>query len=149
MGLLFLGVGIILGISELVGATFIVVGIAWTLLSFIPNPLRKRFWIDDKVVVLVDDIILGSNQTSGFPHKLGNRILRMGVRIKSMHERRIEYIKLKLHNELINPFEPGGYYLYFDIPKVIPAGKQGVQVRVYTNEGFSKSRSFQVDIPRD
>ena len=149
MGLLFLGVGIILGISELVGVTFIVVGIIWTLLSFISNPLRKRFWIDDKIVVLVDEIELGSNQASGFPHELGNRILRVGVRIKSIHERRIKYIKLKLCNKFINPFEPRGYYLYFNIPKVIPAGEHGVQVRVYINEGFSKSRSFQVDIPRD
>ncbi len=149
MGLLFLGVGIIVGISELAGVIFIIIGIAWTLLSFISNPLRKMFWIDDKVAVSVDNIELGSNQTNGFPQEFGNRILRAGVRIKSIHERRIEYIKLKLHTKLINPLEPQGYYLYFNIPKAIPAGRHRVQIRVYTNEGFSKSKSFQVDIPRD
>ena len=148
IGLLFLGVGIIMGVSELVGVILIFIGITWTLLSFIPNPLRKRFWIEDKIVVLVDDIELGSNQTAGFPKELGNRILRVGTRINSIHERRIEYIKLKLYTKLINPFEPKGYFLYFNIPEEIPAGRHRAQVKVYTNEGFSKSRSFQVDIPR-
>jgi hypothetical protein len=147
LGLLFLGVGIILGISELVGVIFIIIGLAWTLLSFISNPLRKRFWIDDKVVALVDDAELGSNKTVGFPPEFGNRIIRVGVRINTIHERKIRYIKLKLSTKFINAFKPKGYYLYFDIPKTIPAGRHKAQIRVYTNDGFSKSRSFQVDIP--
>ncbi len=146
IGLLLLGVGIIMGVRELVGVILIIIGIIWTLLSFIPNPLRKRFWIDDKVVVSVDDVQLGSNQTEGFPKELGNRILRLGVRINSIYEREIEHIKLKLSNNSISPFQPNGYYLYFDLPEGIHSGRHKAHINVYTNEGFSKSKSFQIDI---
>jgi hypothetical protein len=146
IGLFFLGIGIVIGICEWVGVTFIITGFVWTALSFIPNPLRKRFWIDDKVVVTVDDIQLGSYQTKGFPKELGDRILRVGTNINSIHEIKIEKIKLKLRNNFIEPYEPRGYYLYFGISPKIHVGKYKASVRVYTTEGFSTSKSFQVEI---
>jgi len=139
------------GTSNWAGVLLVTLGIVWTLLSFVHTPLRKRFWIDDKTVVSVDNINLGSNLSDGYPAELGKRIVRVGFRITSIHERRIEKIGLRLKGKLL-PLDTGqfsAYYHYFDIPTVIQSGKHKACIVVYTNEGFAKSKSFLVEIPAE
>jgi hypothetical protein len=148
IGLFFLGVGMIWGISNwVVGIPLIIVGIVWTLLSFVPNSLRKKLWIDDKIIVLVDDIQLGSNLSEGYPAELGERILRVGVQITSSDERRIEKMGLRLKRKLfpLDIKQYKAYYRYFNIPAGIQSGKHKACIVVYTNKGFAKSRSFSIE----
>jgi hypothetical protein len=146
-GIFFLGLGMVWGASRWVGMSLIIVGLIWILFCFVPNPLRKRFFIDDKTAVMVDDITIGLKSDIGFPTDLEDRILRAGISVNSIYERKIERIDLCLKGKHLPAASEHGYYFYFGIPDGISLGTYKTHIRVYHNAGVSKSKSFKIELP--